>query len=166
MRYITKKFSDKQDETIGAGFHQIRILLPTGLVNLQVWDTAGQERYKSLGPIYYHGAQAGIFVYDSSNLQTFNNIESWLRVFYETVGKNIPCMLIGNKADIEANQVPVQNAIEFANLHNMTFMEASAKTGFNIENIFYAVALNFQYDNLSKEGLIVEEKKKSCSCSI
>ena len=63
-------------------------------------DTAGQERFRTLTPSYYRDAQGAILVYDVTNKQTFNKLETWLNELdtYSTKS-NIVKMLVGNKID-------------------------------------------------------------------
>jgi Ras-related protein Rab-2A len=50
-------------------------------------------------------------------------------------------MLVGNKADLyEKRVVTTEEGEEFAKSNNMLFMETSAKTGFNIDNLFYTTS--------------------------
>jgi len=42
------------------------------------WDTAGQERFKNMTASYYRGASGIMVVYDITDPESFNNINSWL----------------------------------------------------------------------------------------
>ena len=42
------------------------------------WDTAGQERFKNMTASYYRGASGIMVVYDITDPDSFNNINSWL----------------------------------------------------------------------------------------
>ena len=48
-------------------------------VNLQVWDTAGSETFKSVTSHYYRGALGVILVFDITCLDSFCNLEYWLK---------------------------------------------------------------------------------------
>ena len=45
---------------------------------LQIWDTAGQERYKSITAAYYKGAKGALIVYDTTQKESFENIDKWI----------------------------------------------------------------------------------------
>ena len=47
-------------------------------VKLQIWDTAGQERFRTITQSYYKGAQGILLAFDTTNMQTFNNMQAWL----------------------------------------------------------------------------------------
>ena len=73
-------------------------------VTLQIWDTAGQERYQSLGRAFYRGAEACILVYDITNRQSFDNLQTWKSEFFEKSmpkdPNNVPVFVLGNKIDL------------------------------------------------------------------
>ena len=74
-------------------------------VTLQLWDTAGQERYQSLGAAFYRGAEACILVYDITNFESFENMNSWKQNFLEKCmpkdPHNFPFFVFANKKDLE-----------------------------------------------------------------
>lgn len=45
-------------------------------VNLSIWDTAGQEKFHALGPIYYRMSNGAILVYDITDEDTFQKVNS------------------------------------------------------------------------------------------
>ena len=55
---------------------------------------------------------------------------------------DVPKALIGNKVDLEANrEVSTNEAVELQSKYNMeVFLETSAYTGYNIEQIFVEIA--------------------------
>ena len=48
-------------------------------VKLQVWDTAGQDRFRTITSAYYRGADGIIVVYDTTNIESFEHVDFWLR---------------------------------------------------------------------------------------
>ena len=81
-RYIKETFDNFSESTIGAAFFNKEVIAENGeKVVLEIWDTAGQERYDSLLPMYYRGANIILFVFDLSNIMTFNNLKKrWLTI--------------------------------------------------------------------------------------
>lgn len=108
-----------------------------GLVRLQMWDTAGQERFRfSITGKYYRGTHAAIFIYDITNMDSFENLVNWERELDKQSIGNMPPIkfLVGTKTDLEAERkVPRARAERFAKHHQMYFFEFSAKK--NIEEI-------------------------------
>ena len=71
-----------------------------------MWDTAGQERFRTITQSYYKNANGIILAYDSTNLKTFNNVESWLNQIEQYANPNVLKMLVSTKADLkDKNQI-------------------------------------------------------------
>jgi len=56
---------------------------------------------------YYRNVHAVLFVYDVTNLQSFENLTYWIEEYNKncesTDSKNIPRILVGNKCDLESD---------------------------------------------------------------
>ncbi|VDI78109.1 Ras-related protein Rab-5C [Mytilus galloprovincialis] len=110
----------------------------------QIWDTAGTERFKSIVPFYLRDADVAIVAYDITERNTFENINQWLRLLQESAPETIKCALVGNKCDLlEKRQVMRQEAQTFADEHGLYFLETSAKTGQNIQQVFMDIGSIF-----------------------
>ena len=70
-------------------------------VKLQIWDTAGQERFKNITASYYRGGNGVLVVYDITDRDSFENLNSWLIEIEKNANKNVYKLLIGNKCDLE-----------------------------------------------------------------
>ncbi|MDF1538192.1 MAG: GTP-binding protein [Candidatus Thorarchaeota archaeon] len=127
--------------TIGSQFAVKNIDIRTSAsesvtVKLQIWDVAGQSRFQILRPMYYRGSSGGVLVYDVSRRRTFIVLEEWLEELFKAVGKKIPLVLVANKTDLPDRVVEPSEGKEFAEKHNMPYIESSAKTGEGIVDIF------------------------------
>lgn len=91
--------------------------------------------------MYYRGAQAAIVVYDITNPDTFSRAKVWVKELQRQAAPNIVIALAGNKADLGAKrQVEVNEAQAYADENGLIFMETSAKTAMNVNDIFMAIA--------------------------
>jgi GTPase SAR1 family protein len=71
---------------------------------------AGQERFrKSMISHYYRNVHAVIFVYDVTNLASFENLTFWIdeynkhcALFNQSNKDQIPRILVGNKCDVDS----------------------------------------------------------------
>eukprot|EP00123_Amoebidium_parasiticum_P014037 comp22292_c1_seq1/m.33056 comp22292_c1_seq1/g.33056 ORF comp22292_c1_seq1/g.33056 comp22292_c1_seq1/m.33056 type:complete len:203 (-) comp22292_c1_seq1:346-954(-) len=140
LRFVKGQFHEYQESTIGAAFLTQTVCLDDVTVKFEIWDTAGQERYHSLAPMYYRGAQAAIVVYDITSTETFNRAKSWVKELQRQASPNIVIALAGNKADLPQRAVPQDEAQAYAEENGLYFMETSAKTAVNVNEIFLAIA--------------------------
>ena len=102
-RYIDNRFIENTLMTIGMSKSQKEIVLNNGQkIILNLTDTAGQEKYKAMNRQYLKNIDGVLFVFDLSEIKTFNNIKMWMNFFNDNyTGKdNIPKYLIGNKKDL------------------------------------------------------------------
>ncbi len=90
--------------------------------------------------MYYRGSSGGILVYDVTRRRTFIVLEEWLEELYKALGKHIPLVLVANKTDLPDRVVEPSEGREFADSHNMPYLESSAKTGEGIVDIFSDLA--------------------------
>ncbi|KAK0154183.1 Ras-related protein Rab-5C [Merluccius polli] len=117
------------------------VCLDETTVKFEIWDTAGQERYHSLAPMYYRGAQAAIVVYDITNADTFSRAKTWVKELQRQASPNIVIALAGNKADMaDTRAVEHQEAQVYADDNSLLFLETSAKTALNVNEVFMAIA--------------------------
>ena len=107
---------------------------------LQVWDTAGQERFRTITQSYYRSAHAVVIVYDVTNRTSYEHVPSWLEEVEYHSGRDVSKALVGNKADCRTNRiVSAEEGQSMASKHSMTFLETSAKTASNVEELFLEV---------------------------
>lgn len=68
--------------------------------------------------------------------ETFNHLASWLEDARQHANANMTIMLIGNKSDLAHRRaVSTEEGEQFAKDHGLIFMEASAKTAQNVEEV-------------------------------
>lgn len=68
--------------------------------------------------------------------ETFNHLASWLEDARQHTNPNMTIMLIGNKCDLAHRRaVSTEEGEQFAKEHGLIFMEASAKTAQNVEEV-------------------------------
>jgi len=142
VQFVKGQFNEFTESTIGASFMNQTVTLPDDtLVKFQIWDTAGQERFHSLAPMYYRGAQAAIVVYDITNDGSFTKAKGWVKELQQQGDPNVVVVLVGNKTDMADNRkVDPSTAQAYAQDNSLFFIETSAKTGNNVQELFTKIA--------------------------
>ena len=121
-------------------------------VKLQIWDTAGQERFKNITASYYRGGNGVLVVYDITDRESFENLNSWLIEIEKNANKNVYKLLIGNKCDLEdKRKVTYQEGKEFASSNGMQFIETSAKTDTKVKDAFEMLTQEIIKSNITKD---------------
>ena len=130
-------------------------------VKLQIWDTAGQERFKNITASYYRGGNGILVVYDITDRESFNNLNSWLIEIEKSANKNVYKILIANKCDLEEKRaVTYQEGKDFADSNGMKFIETSAKTCQQVNEAFETLTQEIIKLNANKDKVLQEPKKK------
>ncbi|KAG2723469.1 hypothetical protein I3760_02G171700 [Carya illinoinensis] len=142
LRFVRGQFDPTSKVTVGASFlSQTIALQDSTTVKFEIWDTAGQERYAALAPLYYRGAAVAVVVYDITSPESFAKAQYWVKELQKHGSPDIVMALVGNKADLhEKREVPVQDGIDYAEKNGMYFIETSAKTADNINQLFEEIA--------------------------
>ena len=83
-----------------------------------------------------------IIVYAIDDSKSFDDIDLWLKDLRANSNPDIKVFLIGNKIDLEESRlVTREQAEQFKNDFELDlFMETSAKTGFNTQELFVEAA--------------------------
>jgi len=141
-QYCENRFLNSYSPTLGVDFRIKTINIGDKVVKLQVWDTAGQERYSQLSAVYFRGCHGCIFVYDLTDPKSLNYAETYLNK--ASVDYGIPegnSLLVGNKNDlIHERKISRDVALEIATKFNAGYVEASAKTADQIDEVFSSLA--------------------------
>jgi len=174
MKFVTGKFLENTESTIGAALMTKTVMFSDGkVVQLEIWDTAGQERFQSILPMYYRGAHAALIVYDITDAGSFVEAQDWVFKIKEDSNVDAAIMIAGNKVDRTHERVIQFHECErFAKAHDLLFMEVSAKSNKLIDETFFALAerANDKFISSSSKphqvtnAVDLKEKKQSRPC--
>jgi len=141
LKYVDDQFSETFINTIGVDFKIKNIKVNDKNVKLQIWDTAGQERFRTITSSYYRGANAAIIFFDLTDLSSFACVPRWIEeVNRYTTGTVL--YVVGNKCDMVSKIVIASEMInDLCDKYHIEYMQASAKTGENIDEIFDNVVI-------------------------
>lgn len=136
LRYCKNVFDEGQISTTDASNLEKNVKMDDTNVKLFIWDTAGQEEYHALNQVYYRDAVAAILVYDITDSDSFDKVQTWVEELRLYLPKDTPIAIAGNKYDLPNRQIPQDVAEDYAKAINGAHFDTSAKTGKGIDEIF------------------------------
>ena len=172
---VGQQFQEDTSVTTSGTFSEKKIKIGDEEYCLNLWDTAGQEKYESITKIFLKKSEIVIFVYDITDIRSFNDLEKWINLTKEMIDNEYVCGIVGNKEDLfSVEQVKTETARKYADSKKMPFQLVSAKNnpdGF----INFLKELVMEHKGLSKSerrntiGLSKENHKNSkknqkCNC--
>lgn len=141
LRFADRAYTESYISTIGVDFKIRTIELDGKRIKLQIWDTAGQERFRTITSSYYRGAHGIIVVYDVTEMESFNNVKTWMVEIDKYACENVNKLLVGNKCDLVSKKVVnYETAKAYADKLEIPFLETSAKNSVNVETAFMTMA--------------------------
>jgi small GTP-binding protein len=134
-------FSEQQMKTIGIDNYIKEIELKNRKkIKIQIYDTAGQEQYRSNAfTILKTKCEGIVLIYSITDEDSFNNIfEYWINELNGIIDlSKYPIYFIGNKCDLDEERLITHEQGEKASTkYKFKFMETSAKTNINIQELF------------------------------
>jgi small GTP-binding protein len=141
-RFCEGSYVADMETTVGVDFYLSEIDVNGKKIKVKIWDTAGSEKYMSISAVYYRKADGVVFVFDVTKPRSFTNVETiWMNAVDapESGCPEAIKLLVGNKCDLPA-EVDLSQAKRYADLHDMLFLEASAKKNKNVQESFLHLA--------------------------
>ena len=168
-RLVEKTFNAFEPSTVGANYQTYSTEVNGDTVELQIWDTAGQEKYKSLAPIYFRNAAAAVVVFSLISRNSYDQINDWITSFVEVAGPNALIYIAANKSDLNDEiEISSSMAKQWALDLGYKYYETSAKTGFNVNELFNDLAADIQknYNTIyqRQKTSISSDKSKTQAC--
>ena len=149
-------FLPDYSSTIGFEFRAFYVKVENTIIKLSIWDTCGQEIYRSLIRNFYRNSSLAILVYSIDDENSFEDLDTWLNEIRTNGSPDMNIYLIGNKVDLEGKRVISKERAEtFAQDNDIKmFLETSAKTGFNAQNLFIEAAklLYIQHKSINDQN--------------
>ena len=166
-RFVENKFSEDYRATIGLNIMSHSFDLYGNNVKIALYDVGAQKYFKRFRKTYYNGAQAAFIVFDLTNKDTFENIETWFKELDQFIeNQDLPVVIVGNKKDLEDERtVSYQEGVEYVNElsqkdpnSKISYIETSALTGENVEDAFSLIAYHFIMKSLEHEEAILKDE--------
>ena len=87
---------------------------------------------------------------------SYDNTSKWIDEVRAERGNDVIIVLVGNKVDInDEESVNSKQAQDYCNQNNLMFIETSAKSGYNVKQLFKKIALalpgNIQQEQVNND---------------
>ena len=142
------------------------------------WDTGGMERYghRNVTPSYFAKSRAIILIYDTGNMETFNDLETWVKIAKFYCEDDAVLCLCGHNTNNDDNPVDESSVKTFASTYGVPpslIFTVDPSTGDNMLECFKktieAVHLTVTQPRRAREELFgrmsVEETENSDATS-
>eukprot|EP00341_Mesodinium_pulex_P014745 CAMPEP_0116892430 /NCGR_PEP_ID=MMETSP0467-20121206/2653_1 /TAXON_ID=283647 /ORGANISM="Mesodinium pulex, Strain SPMC105" /LENGTH=141 /DNA_ID=CAMNT_0004561551 /DNA_START=164 /DNA_END=586 /DNA_ORIENTATION=+ len=114
-----------------------------------IWDTAGEEKFKSVTESYFKGSNVAIVVFAIDDRASFNKCGFWVDAI-KNIEKDVKLVIVGNKSDLQ-RAIELDECENLAKVHNGKYVEVSAKTGDQINDLFSDILGSISMEDLKKK---------------
>lgn len=159
-RLADEDFNGSYLTTVGIDFRIKSILHEGKRIKLQIYDSAGQQRFHSITRSYYRNIDACLLVYDTSDRQSFTNLEHWIGELQQYATKTFIPILVGNKIDL-TKVVQTDELKALATKYECKFFEVSAKENIGVEQMFNELIADVYRTKINTPVSSLTEKKNS-----
>jgi small GTP-binding protein len=145
-RFIENSFKESYISTIGVEISKKSIVIDDDTnINFVIWDIGGQ--ITQMAPYrkrFYEGANAAFIVLDRTREGNIESIKTWYKDIKESVPRDIPIVIVGNKSDLHEEISISEDEIKVvAKKYGFHYILTSAKTGENVNEAFLYIAYRF-----------------------
>ncbi|MBY8990408.1 MAG: GTP-binding protein [Candidatus Lokiarchaeota archaeon] len=142
-RFVKNTFEKDYISTIGVQLSKKIVDLTDKIkMNFILWDIGGQIR--QMAPYrtkFYNGANAAFIVIDRTREDTMSSVKKWYEDIKNSIPKNIPIVLVGNKSDLVAEiKISEEDIKKVAQDFGFHYILTSAKSGENVNDAFLYIA--------------------------
>ncbi|NVM02016.1 MAG: GTP-binding protein [Candidatus Helarchaeota archaeon] len=142
LRFVDDSFQESYLPTIGVNVCNKKVSIANKNIHLNIFDIAGQEKFSLMRRVFYEDVNSVLIMYDVSNKESFDHIESWIKDVSPNFSSKKPIgLIIGNKIDLKSKRVITRKAAEkIAEKFGLGYVETSAKTGEKVNEAFKQLA--------------------------
>lgn len=161
VQFVQGIFVEKYDPTIEDSYRKV-VEVDGQQCMLEILDTAGTEQFTAMRDLYMKNGQGFLLVYSITAQSTFNDLQDLREQILRVKDMDeVPLILVGNKCDLEDERaVGKDQGQGLARQWNCTFLETSAKSKINVNEIFHDLVRQINKKNPDVKSK--STKKKTC----
>ncbi|XP_012556957.2 GTP-binding protein Di-Ras2 [Hydra vulgaris] len=156
-RFLYDEFRDEYCETIEDDYRQV-LEYNDITCDVTILDTAGNHQFPAMRKLAIESCHGFILVYSVDSQKSFEEVKRLYNIIIDIKKTpNVPIILVANKSDTHAREVPNDEAYILINAmgNKCEFIEASAKFNLNTKLVFYDLI------NFKKKPTLNDRYKKS-----
>ena len=147
--WMGKHFVESHLTTIGASIESKVLEIGSETYDVSLTDLGGQDFYSGLRRNFYRNIDGAILVFDLTRPNTFRRLDFWIKEMYRELKTLVPFILVGNKKDSPDRKISENHGVRASAQFSRTtlpkfrvrYMETSAKSGDNVDEIFEMICL-------------------------
>ncbi|EPQ60952.1 hypothetical protein GLOTRDRAFT_109227 [Gloeophyllum trabeum ATCC 11539] len=152
VQFTLNCFVETYDPTIEDAYRK-QLVVDSQMCFIEVIDTAGQEEYATLRDQWVREGQGFILVYSIASRSTFDRLDVFRQSMLRVKRQKPIFMLVGNKCDkTYEREVSREEGAALARTFGCEFMETSARTAHNVENLFTTLIRNLRATRQQEQG--------------
>jgi small GTP-binding protein len=140
QQYVHSIFSDEYLSSVGVKISRKTVETDGQALNMLLWDLEGQDDYGGVNISYLKGASGFFLVADGTRGETLSVALTLRRTALELLGPDTPHLLLINKNDLEEGWEITDKVLASLQDSGVQVVRSSARTGFNVEYAFSALA--------------------------
>ncbi|KAM9960311.1 hypothetical protein ACTFIW_009440 [Dictyostelium discoideum] len=158
IQFISNHFVYYYDPTIEDSYRK-QCVIDDQVYMLDILDTAGQDELTAMRDQWIRSCEGFVLVYSITSRSSFDQVQFFREQIIRVLDRDdVPIMMIGNKSDLDdERQVTYQEGKDLAHCLGMSFMEVSAKSRANIEEVFNETVRSVKR---REESLLKKDKSK------
>jgi GTPase SAR1 family protein len=111
------------------------------IFKLNIWDFSGKLSEPKVRSEFYAELHAVVYMFDLSNILTFNSLESWIREAKRNGGEKLIPVLLGGKSDLK-KEVTSGMIEDFLNKYKFNYYEVNVKDMSIVKKFFHEFSNN------------------------
>ncbi|XP_077996736.1 ras-related protein Rap-2b-like [Glandiceps talaboti] len=160
-RFLYGKFSEKHRETVEE-MHAQDFNISGHRLHLEVLDTSGSFSFPAMQKIYIETGDVFVLVYSVTDKDSFEEIVRLRNLILDGKKNESTIIVVGNKSDLEDDR---QVHYAFADLlavdWDLQYIETSAKTNSNIEDLFEQIFKSVKLPSHVTNSILQRQRKLS-----
>ncbi|CAO3690157.1 unnamed protein product [Umbelopsis vinacea] len=163
LQYMYGDFVEEYDPTKADSYRK-KVVLDGQECQIDILDTAGQEEYAAIRDNYYRSGEGFLCVFSVCEHESFEHTQE----FRDQIGRvlddeTVPFILVGNKVDLEhLRRVSSNEASALASEWNCPYVETSAKTRQNVEQVYTQLMRKIRERKETLQRAVAKSKKGKC----